>query len=117
MTSGVNPIFRILRLTFLRMSAPKCFIRQDMSKLVWYFVKWFPNIRRTAESGCPLVRKNQGTLFFLKGQGNIREFCKMVRKIIKSSSLGKSQGILKSCIVQPIKNLINRYEMMTNSFR
>ena len=45
--------------------------------------------------------KSQGNLFFLQGQGIVREFCKMVREIRKSSKSGKSQGILKSCLVHP----------------
>ena len=36
---GGNTNFRILRLTFLRMSTSKYLIRQDMGKIVWYFVR------------------------------------------------------------------------------
>ena len=38
-------------------------------------------------AGSPLVRESQGNLFFLQGQGKVREFCKMVREIWKSSKV------------------------------
>ena len=47
--------------------------------------------------------KSQGNLFFLQGQGKVRECCKMVREIRNFQKSGKSQGILKSCLVNPSK--------------
>ena len=32
-------------------------------------------------TGWPLVRENSGKFYFLKGQGKVRESCKMVREI------------------------------------
>ena len=37
--------------------------------------------------GAPWSGKSQGNLFFLQGQGKIREFCKMVMEIRKSSKV------------------------------
>ena len=39
--------------------------------------------------------KSQGNLFFLQGQGNVREFCKMVREIRKSSKVREKSGNFK----------------------
>ena len=36
--------------------------------------------------------KSQGNLFFLQGQGKVREFCKMVREILKSSKVSEKSG-------------------------
>ena len=55
------------------------------------------------EQGAHPSGKSQGNLIFLQGQGKVREFCKMVREIRKSSKVEKSQGILKSCFVNPSK--------------
>ena len=38
-------------------------------------------------AGCHLSGESQGNLFFLQGQGKVREFCKMVREIRKSSKV------------------------------
>ena len=70
--------------------------------------------------------KSQGNLFFLQGQGKVREFCKMVRETRQGAhpsgksqgnlfflqKSGKSQGILKSCLVKPSKISTNKYELM-----
>ena len=37
--------------------------------------------------GAPWSGKSQGNLFFLQGQGKVREFCKMVMEIRKSSKV------------------------------
>ena len=48
------------------------------------------------ESGCPLVREKSGKfVFFLQGQGKVREFCKMVREIRKSSKVREKSGNFK----------------------
>ena len=39
--------------------------------------------------------KSQGNLFFLQGQGKVREFCKMVREIRKSSKVREKSGNFK----------------------
>ena len=36
--------------------------------------------------------KSQGNLFVLQGQGKVREFCKMVREIRKSSKVREKSG-------------------------
>ena len=43
----------------------------------------------------PTVGENQGNLFFLQGQGKVREFCKMVREIRKSSKVREKSGNFK----------------------
>ena len=45
--------------------------------------------------GAQLSGKSQGNLFFLQGQGNVREFCKMVREIRKSSKVREKSGNFK----------------------
>ena len=40
-------------------------------------------------------RKSQGNLVFLQGQGKVREFCKMVREIRKSSKVREKSGNFK----------------------
>ena len=47
--------------------------------------------------------KSQGNLFFLQGQEKVREFCKMVREIRKSSKVREKSGILKYCLVSSSK--------------
>ena len=39
--------------------------------------------------------KSQGNLFFLQGQEKVREFCKMVREIRKSSKVREKSGNFK----------------------
>ena len=39
--------------------------------------------------------KSQGNLIFLQGQGKVREFCKMVREIRKSSKVREKSGNFK----------------------
>ena len=39
--------------------------------------------------------KSQGNLVFLQGQGKVREFCKMVREIRKSSKVREKSGNFK----------------------
>ena len=39
--------------------------------------------------------KSQGILIFLQGQGKVREFCKMVREIRKSSKVREKSGNFK----------------------
>ena len=39
--------------------------------------------------------KSQGNLVFLQGQGKVREFCKMVREISKSSKVREKSGNIK----------------------
>ena len=39
--------------------------------------------------------KSQGNLAFLQGQGKVREFCKMVREIRKSSKVREKSGNFK----------------------
>ena len=39
--------------------------------------------------------KSQGNLFFLQGQGKVREFCKMVREIGKSEKVREKSGNLR----------------------
>ena len=53
--------------------------------------------------GAHLSGKSQGNLIFLQGQGKVREFCKMVREIRKSSKVRQKSGNLKSCFVNPSK--------------
>ena len=43
----------------------------------------------------PRVPTGQGNLFFLQGQGKVREFCKMVREIRKSSKVREKSGNFK----------------------
>ena len=42
---------------------------------------------KTVFQGAHWSGKSQGNLFFLQGQGKVREFCKMVREIRKSSKV------------------------------
>ena len=39
--------------------------------------------------------KSQGNLVFLQGQGKVREFCKIVREIRKSSKVREKSGNFK----------------------
>ena len=48
-----------------------------------------PDMTSAVYGGCKAAvahwsGKSQGNLFFLQGQGKVREFCKMVREIRKS---------------------------------
>ena len=52
--------------------------------------------------------KSQGNLVFLQGQGKVREFCKMVREIRKSSKVREKSGNFKIMLGLPL-----RYEIMT----
>ena len=45
--------------------------------------------------GAHLPGKSQGNLVFLQGQGKVREFCKMVREIRKSSKVREKSGNFK----------------------
>ena len=45
--------------------------------------------------GAHWSEKSQGNLFFLQGQGKVREFCKMVREIRKSSKVREKSGNFK----------------------
>ena len=45
--------------------------------------------------GAQLSGKSQGNLFFLQGQGKVREFCKVVREIRKSSEVREKSGNFK----------------------
>ena len=45
--------------------------------------------------------KSQGNLFFLQGQGKVREFCKMVREIRKSSKVREKSGNFKIMLGNP----------------
>ena len=45
--------------------------------------------------GCPPSGKSQGNLGFLQSQGKVREFCKMVREIRKSSKVREKSGNFK----------------------
>ena len=48
-----------------------------------------------ALAGCPPVREKSGKFVFLQGQGKVREFCKMVREIRKSSKVREKSGNFK----------------------
>ena len=48
--------------------------------------------------------KSQGNLFFLQGQGKVREFCKMVREIRKSSKVREKSGNFKIMLGETLKN-------------
>ena len=48
--------------------------------------------------------KSQGNLFFLQGQGKVREFCKMVSEIRKSSKVREKSGNFKIMLGLPLKN-------------
>ena len=54
---------------------------------------------------CPLVRKSQGNLFFLQGQGKVREFCKMAREIRKSLKVSEKSGNFKIVFVLTAQKL------------
>ena len=47
------------------------------------------------DQGAHLSGKSQGNLIFLQGQGKVREFCKMVREIRKSSKVMEKSGNFK----------------------
>ena len=59
------------------------------------------------------VPTGQGNLIFLQGQGKVRGFCKMVGEIRKSIIVREKSGNIKKYSFKPLKNLTNRYEMMT----
>ena len=65
--------------------------------------------------GAHWLGKSQGKLFFHQGQGKVREFCKMVREIRKSSKVREKSGNIKIMLGLSLKNLTNRYEMMTST--
>ena len=49
----------------------------------------------TKTQGAHPSGKSQGNLVFLQGQGKVREFCKMVREIRKSSKVREKSGNFK----------------------
>ena len=49
----------------------------------------------TTTQGAHPSGKSQGNLVFLQGQGKVREFCKMVREIRKSSKVREKSGNFK----------------------
>ena len=49
--------------------------------------------------------KSQGNLIFLQGQGKVREFCKMVREIRKSSKVREKSGDFKIMLLLIPKKL------------
>ena len=53
------------------------------------------NIFRMVSQGAHPSGKSQGNLIFLQGQGKVREFCKMVREIRKSSKVREKSGNFK----------------------
>ena len=48
--------------------------------------------------------KGQGNLLFLQGQGKVREFCKMVMEIRKSSRVREKSGNFKIMLGSHLKN-------------
>ena len=62
-----------------------------------------------ALSGCPLVREKSGKFVFSSRSGNSVKWSGKLENLQKS---GKSQGILKSCLVNPSK-IEQTDEMMT----
>ena len=51
--------------------------------------------KKNMKQGAHPSGKSQGNLIFLQGQGKVREFCKMVREIRKSSKVREKSGNFK----------------------
>ena len=56
---------------------------------------WIIFSNRCACQGAHPSGKSQGNLVFVQGQGKVREFCKMVREIGKSSKVREKSGNFK----------------------
>ena len=51
--------------------------------------------KQNKQQGAHPSGKSQGNLVFLQGQGKVREYCKMVREIRKSSKVREKSGNFK----------------------
>ena len=78
--STLAPLFLIGSYTFLHVTWTAI--------KTWMFSKF-------SKQGAHSSGKSQENLFFLQGQGNVREFCKMVREIRKSSKVREKSGNFK----------------------
>ena len=60
--------------------------------------------------------KSQGNLFFLQGQGKVREFCIMVREIRNSSKVREKSGNFNSMLCRTPQKLKRKKQIRDDDF-
>ena len=88
-----------IELRFMKLDMQVEIIRTRNFKL---FVYWKPLYRYF--QGVLWSGKSQGKLFFLQGQGKVRELCKMVSEIKKNSKVREMSGNFKIMLCSILSN-------------